>query len=142
MAFEKKPFNNALFDVDPGEFFKDFGRQIFEQTPLKRDIKTDIIEFEDKYTVVAELPGFTKESITLQYENQVLTIAADQVIVNEADKGTVIHKERNTHNLRRQFSFEHIDKTKIAATFTNCLLYVTLPKKVDTVDDASTIEIN
>ncbi|WP_338141836.1 hypothetical protein [Staphylococcus arlettae] len=58
MAFEKKPFNNALFDVDPGEFFKDFGRQIFEQTPLKRDIKTDIIEFEDKYTCSSRITRF------------------------------------------------------------------------------------
>ena len=38
MAFEKKPFNNSIFDVNPSDLFKDFGKQIFDQFPNQTQI--------------------------------------------------------------------------------------------------------
>lgn len=57
----KKPFNNPLFDVNPSDLFKDFGRQFFEQFPGNSSIKADVKELDDQYVVEAELPGFEKE---------------------------------------------------------------------------------
>lgn len=143
MAFEKRSFNNTLFDVDPGEFFKDVGRQIYEQTPFKKDIKTDIIEYNDHFVVAAELPGFNKSDIQLNFDNETLTIEAKQSQANITDDGKIIHKERATNDLNRQFTFKHIIQEQISAKFDNGVLYVTLPKEQDTpVNVASNIEIN
>ncbi|MDT3960179.1 Hsp20 family protein [Staphylococcus kloosii] len=143
MAFEKRSFNHNLFDVDPGEFFKDVGRQIYEQSPFKKEIKTDIIEYSDHFVAVAELPGFNKTDIQLNFENETLTIEAKQSQANITDDGKMIHKERATNDLNRQFTFKHIIQEQISAKFDNGVLYVTLPKEQDTtVNDASNIEIN
>lgn len=143
MAFEKRPFNNSLFDTDPGEFFKDVGRQIYEQSPFKKDIKTDIIEYNDHYVVAAELPGFNKADIQLKFENDTLTIQTKQSETNNTSDGKIIHKERATTDLYRQFTFKQIIQEQISAKFDNGVLYVTLPKEQDaTVNVASNIEIN
>ena len=74
MAFDMRPFNNSFFEGNPGDLFKDFGRQFFEQFPDSTSIKSDVKELDNAYVVEAELPGFQKENISLQFENNVLTI--------------------------------------------------------------------
>ncbi|MBF7016324.1 Hsp20 family protein [Staphylococcus durrellii] len=143
MAFEKRSFNSNLFDVDPGEFFKDVGRQIYDQSPFKKDIKTDIIEYNDHYVVASEIAGFNKADIQLKFDNDTLTIQAKQSESNITDEGKIIHKERATNDLYRQFTFKNIIQEQISAKFDNGVLYVTLPKEQDaTVNVASNIEIN
>lgn len=143
MAFEKRSFNSNLFDVDPGEFFKDVGRQIYDQSPFKKDIKTDIIEYNDHYVVASEIAGFNKADIQLKFDNDILTIQAKQSESNITDEGKIIHKERATNDLYRQFTFKNIIQEQISAKFDNGVLYVTLPKEQDaTVNVASNIEIN
>lgn len=61
MAFEKKPFNNSIFDVNPSDLFKDFGKQIFDQFPNQAQIKSDVTELEDYYLIEAELPGIKRK---------------------------------------------------------------------------------
>jgi HSP20 family protein len=100
MAFEMKPFNNSIFDVNPSDFFKDFGHQFFDQFP-SQNIKTDITELEDAYELEAELPGMDKENIQLQFDNNILTIVGKQTVENEAqdDEGHVIQRERSYSNV-------------------------------------------
>lgn len=129
MAFEMKPFNNSFFDVNPSDFFKDFGRQFFDQFP-SQNIKTDITELDDAYEVEAELPGMDKENIQLQFDNNILTIAGIQTVENveQDDEGRVIQRERSDSNVSRQFSFNNIDKDNITASYNNGMLHVKLPK--------------
>ncbi|PTJ79134.1 Hsp20/alpha crystallin family protein [Staphylococcus kloosii] len=142
MAFEMKPFNNSFFDVNPSDFFKDFGRQFFDQFP-SQNIKTDIKELDDAYEVEAELPGMDKDNIQLQFDNNILTIAGKQTVENEEqdDEGRVIQRERSYSNVSRQFSFNNIDKDNITASYNNGMLHVKLPKSQQK-DTSSNIQID
>lgn len=142
MAFEMKPFNNSFFDVNPSDFFKDFGRQFFDQFP-SQNIKTDIKELDDAYEVEAELPGMDKDNIQLQFDNNILTIAGKQTVENEEqdDEGRVIQRERSYSNVSRQFSFNNIDKDNITASYNNGMLHVKLHKSQQE-DTSSNIQID
>ncbi|WP_340296322.1 Hsp20/alpha crystallin family protein [Staphylococcus coagulans] len=130
MAFEMKPFNNSFFNMEPSDFFKDFGRHFFDDNFAQAAITTDIKELDDAYIVEAELPGMDKENIRVQFENNILTIAAQNTVENnnEDDEGRIIHKERSYCNVQRQFSFDHVDATQIKAAYQNGMLNVKLPK--------------
>jgi HSP20 family protein len=142
MAFEMKPFNNSLFDMVPGDVFKDFGRQFFQQFP-EGYMKSDIRELENSYVVEAELPGIDKDNINIEFDNGVLTIEGKQSSSNEEkdDTGRVIHSERNYSNFKRQFSFGEIDEENISANFDNGILKISLPK-TETNDKSKRIEIS
>ena len=142
MAFEMKPFNNSFFDVNPSDFFKDFGRQFFDQFP-SQNIKTDITELDDAYEVEAELPGMDKDNIQLQFDNNILTIAEKQTVENEEqdDEGRVIQRERSYSNVSRQFSFNNLDTDNIIASYNNGMLHVKLPKSQQK-DTSSNIQID
>ncbi|OEL04249.1 heat-shock protein [Staphylococcus succinus] len=144
MTFEKKPFNNSLFDVNPSDLFKDFGRQFFEQFPGNTSIKTDVKELDDQYVVEAELPGFEKENITLEFENNILTIEGKQTTENksEDDNGQVIHQERSVNDVKRQFTFNNVDENAIKAAYDKGVLNVILPKKTVIDESKTNIQID
>ncbi|MGO3048614.1 heat-shock protein [Staphylococcus casei] len=144
MTFEKKPFNNPLFDVNPSDLFKDFGRQFFEQFPGNTSIKTDVKELDDQYVVEAELPGFEKENITLEFENNLLTIEGKQTTENksEDDNGQVIHQERSVNDVKRQFTFNNVDENAIKAAYDKGVLNVILPKKTVIDESKTNIQID
>ena len=45
MAFQMKPFNNSIFDMNPSDLFRDFGQGLLNTN----DFKTDITERDDAY---------------------------------------------------------------------------------------------
>ncbi|WP_437272416.1 Hsp20/alpha crystallin family protein [Staphylococcus succinus] len=144
MTFEKKSFNNPLFDVNPSDLFKDFGRQFFEQFPGNSSIKADVKELDDQYVVEAELPGFEKRNITLEFENNILTIEGKQTTENksEDDNGQVIHQERSFNDVKRQFTFNNVDENAIQAAYDKGVLNVRLPKKSVNDESKTNIQID
>lgn len=128
MAYEPRP-SNSLFDMNPSDIFRDFGRQLFPQMP-ESTMKTDIREYDTTYVLEAELPGIEKENISLEYTNGILSISADQSTENEvkSDLGRVIHRERSLSTIKRQFTFDNVREEGIKADFNNGVLKVTLPK--------------
>jgi HSP20 family protein len=130
MAYDMKPFNRDYFDMSPSEMFRDFGRQFFSNIPETKNVRTDINEMEDRYELTAELPGFTKDAIDVTYENGLLTIKAENNMMNEAkdDDGRVIQKERSFSNVKRVYSIGNVDEDNIEASFKDGVLSLTLPK--------------
>jgi HSP20 family protein len=108
-------------------------------------IKTDIRETDNAYILDAELPGFNKEDINIDYSNNVLTIAANKETTNEEKdekEGTYIRRERSSQSFSRQFLVEHIKHEDIDASFENGVLTVTMPKAADKETNSHRIEIN
>lgn len=140
MGFEMKPF----FNMEPSDLFKDVGRQFFDQFPSAGGITTDIKELDDSYVVEAELPGMKKENISLNFENNVLTIEGKQTEENneEDNNGRVIHRERSVRDVKRQFSFNNIQEDAIKASYDNGMLNVTLPKRSKEDNSNSNIQID
>lgn len=131
MAFDMRPFNHSFFNMEPSDFFKDFGRHMLDDTFTTSQIRTDIKELDDAYVVEAELPGMDKENIQLKFENNVLTIAAQNTVEDrkEDEEGRIIRQERHFSNMQRQFTFNNVDESNIKASYQNGMLNVTLGKR-------------
>lgn len=133
--FERRSYDlfNAFHDFED-DFFK--GNQI-------SSCKTDIKDEGDKYILESELPGFNKEDIKLDLNGDRLTITAQRDTSNEEkDKnGNYIRRERSSCSYQRSFNISECDTTGIDAEYKNGVLFVTLPKKKETVPAARRLEI-
>ncbi|QHW38327.1 Hsp20/alpha crystallin family protein [Staphylococcus ursi] len=131
MAFDMRPFNHSFFNMEPSDFFKDFGRHMLDDAFTTSQIRTDIKELDDAYIVEAELPGMDKENIQLKFENNVLTITAQNTVEDrkEDEEGRIIRQERHFSNMQRQFTFNNVDESNIKASYQNGMLNVTLGKR-------------
>ena len=96
------------------------------------EMKTDVHEHEDHYTVDVDLPGFKKDEIRLELENGTLTVhAAKNVEQEKTDKdGKIIRQERYTGAMERSFYVgEALTEEDIGAKFENGVLSLNIPKK-------------
>ncbi|NLL29659.1 MAG: Hsp20/alpha crystallin family protein [Clostridiales bacterium] len=112
---------------------------VFEKRPSA--IKVDIKETEKEYLLEAELPGFKKENITLEYKDNYLTLSAKKEEIIDNSKGNYIRKERSCGKVSRTFYIENLDKDNIKARYKNGILQVILPKAEEIIDESSIIEI-
>jgi HSP20 family protein len=93
--------------------------------------KVDISEDESAFHLDAELPGIAKESVTLNIEDDVLTIKAERKVETEESNKNYHRIERSSGSFSRSFNLgEMIDQESINADFKNGILHVTLPKAV------------
>jgi HSP20 family protein len=112
---------------DPMRIFDDIwnGTQLASSPAFKVDISED----ETSFHIDAELPGITKENISLNIEDDVLTIKAERTKEEEEKKKNYHRVERAYGSISRSFNIgELIDQDNIAAAFDNGVLCVTLPK--------------
>lgn len=87
----------------------------------------DIREDDDHVFVEAELPGFTRDQVSVNVENDALTIEAERQA--EEPKGTSHLNERRYTKVRRSFTLPTgIDANKVDAKLTDGVLHLKLPK--------------
>lgn len=120
-------------------FMNDFFENMF-RTPfdMMRNVqipgmKADVQEFDDKYQMDIELPGFTREEIHADLENGYLTIQAEhsenKEEKNEKD-GTYIRRERYSGKYQRSFYVgDEMTQEDIKANFRDGVLKLEIPKK-------------
>lgn len=146
--FELKPFSRRSEDLmerfsklfDDG-FYQDFVPSL--QKDLK-SLRTDITESNDAYYVEADLPGFEKNNIEIEIENNQLTIRAKREDGKEErdEEDRIIRKERHFGEFARSFYIENIDEKKVDAILEDGVLKITLPKlKPDNNSKARRIKI-
>ena len=134
----------SLFD----DFFKDFAPGFYvkplhgDPLPAPSQIKVDVKETEQAYTVGAEVPGVPKEDIHVSIDGNVVTLRAE---VKQADSQTrdekVLRSERYYGSVARSFSLPvDIDQAAAKAKYDNGVLTLTLPKKTGNGSQRLTIE--
>ena len=121
-------------------YFNPFGRKspermlkdIFYDDSLKAGIRADIIENEDDFVIEAELPGYSKENISIELEDDELVITAKRGGEKKPDNSGAryVMKERTGADVSRTFRVDrkHIEDN-VKAAYLNGILTVTLPKK-------------
>lgn len=131
-------FDDRLLPVN---FLKRAQRNVERVVNAHLVMRTDVVEHDDDYTVTAELPGFDKDAITVKYADNWLTIRAHRTATSDTrnDDGRILHHERTTSDLTRQFHLTAVVENQIQAHYDDGLLTVTLPKQA--ADRASSIEI-
>lgn len=109
--------------------FGDSGRMV--HTSSNGLMSTDVKEYDDKYEMALELPGYKKEDIQAELKDGYLYIQAKRNEENEVkdDKGKFIRKERFTGKCQRSFYVgEHVKQEDIHASFEDGILNLEIPK--------------
>ncbi|WJV43511.1 Hsp20/alpha crystallin family protein [Apilactobacillus kunkeei] len=123
--------NNVFNDfMNPmSNFFDGLGRNMVNSSKMK----TDVIENDDEFEVKAELPGFKKEDININYENDTLTIHAIHDLNKEQkdEDGKLIRSERTSSDVSRSFYLPDADTGKIGAKYDGGILDIMVPKSAE-----------
>mgnify|MGYP001623157173 FL=1 len=115
--------------------FDDFFREPFFNTGKIRTVEkmnTDIKEYNDRYEIEMDLPGFAKEDVQAELKNGYLTIRAGRTASNDekAHDHRYIRKERYTGHYQRSFYVgDAITQEDIKAKFKDGVLTIQVPKK-------------
>ncbi|MBQ1340300.1 MAG: Hsp20 family protein, partial [Ruminococcus sp.] len=75
MMYGLTPFGRNKYDLF--NIFNDFDKDFFNDTMPMNTCRTDIRDDGDKYVMESELPGFSKEDITLDINGSYLVISAE-----------------------------------------------------------------
>ena len=94
-------------------------------------IRVDVKETPEAYTVLAELPGVKKDAIHVEIEGNEVTVSAEtrrEAAAKEHEKW--LRTERFFGKTARRFALpQEIDEAKANARFADGVLELTLPKK-------------
>ena len=126
----------SLARTDPfGDFddlFKGFFMRpmLFEGQP-QMQIKMDVKEDDNAYTVHADIPGVKKEDIHVSIEGNQVSVSAETRMEKEEKKGEkLLRSERYVGKVARSFTLPHeVDEARAQAKYSDGVLELTLPKK-------------
>lgn len=133
--FDLVPFGKRR-DEAFGQLAKSFGDLFSDDffAPIKSStlsFRTDIREKDGSYLIEAELPGFNKDDIDVDYTAPYLTIKAVRGEENteENKEGKTVRRERRYGEFIRRFYVEDIEEEGIRASLKNGVLKLEAPKR-------------
>ena len=134
--------NNRVSNYDPFKDMENFEKHFFGTDRIS-SFKTDIKDNGNEYLLEADLPGFKKEDIDVNLENNYLTIKAERKVENEEKdkKGRYIRCERSYGSFVRSFDVPDVDTDKITASYEDGVLKLNMPKKENALPTAKKLEI-
>lgn len=89
----------------------------------------DIVETDENYRIVADVPGADREAIDIAFEDQVLTLDV-KVKPRYPERNEFASREFGVGNYHRRFRIgDDVDVEKIDAEYSQGVLNVVLPKK-------------
>ncbi len=120
-----------------------FGDPFFTRTATP-PFRTDIRETETDYVLEADLPGFDKKDISVEVQNDTLTITAERHSAheNEDEKKQYVRCERSYGSYTRSFDVSGIDSDAIRAKYENGVLTLTMPKLAPVVPEPRKLTID
>lgn len=120
-----------------------FSPTIFDADKTSLQMRIDVDEDTDAYTVKADIPGVKKEDINVQVDGNVVRIDAAMKREKETKEngGRVVHSERYWGDVSRTFSLAHdVDESKTVANYHDGVLTLKLPKKADAPSGKITVQ--
>ncbi|MFN7963027.1 MAG: Hsp20/alpha crystallin family protein [Thermoanaerobaculia bacterium] len=126
------PFFDRFFNADPFRFplMPTLGEEMSTRNWVPA---VDIKETDEAFVIHAELPGLTKEDISITLENNVLRLAGERKFEKEMDKDNYHRIERAYGSFNRAFSLgTGVVAEKVNAQFKDGILTVTVPKAEET----------
>ena len=146
----RREMDRLFDDFQLGSWRSPFGRSLFDAEPSWRGETSwgkapavDVVEKERAYEITAELPGIAESDIDVKFSDGVLSIKGEKKEEKEEKEKDWHVSERRYGSFQRAFRVpDSIDAGKIAATFKNGVLTVTLPKTPAASENVKRIAIN
>ncbi|RIJ46747.1 Hsp20/alpha crystallin family protein [Maribellus luteus] len=128
--------NRVLVD----ELFNNFFKNDYHENYVKNCASpaTNVFETEKEFKIEIQLPGFSKEDLQLNYQNNLLSIKVEKKEEQETkEEYKYAHREFGVYNFEKQYRVpKSVDAEKIAARFENGILVIGLPKKEEALEKA------
>lgn len=138
VRFQKPRYsvNQSLVD----QLFNDFLRNDYHENYLnncENSPATNVFETENEFKIQIQLPGFSKENLNINFQNNVLTIKVEKENTEKQEEYKYAHREFEAFNFEKQFRVpKTVDSEKINAKFENGILNILLPKKEEALEKA------
>lgn len=118
------------------DFFRDVSPSFLikplhgDPLPSPEQIKMDVKENDNSFTVSAEIPGVSKEDIHVTIEGNVLMVRADIKQEDSHKDEKSLRNERYFGSVSRGIQFpQDVDQSASIAAYNNGVLTLTLPKR-------------
>jgi|LakMenEpi03Aug12_release.lakeMendotaPanAssembly.Ray.scaffolds.fasta_scaffold725795_1 HSP20 family protein len=93
-------------------------------------IKIDLHENDNSFILSADLPGYSKDNININIENNILTLIAEAKEETSKKTETYYYMERNSGKQTRTVKLpDNINTDNMSAKYMNGVLYITMSKK-------------
>ena len=121
------PFDK-IFDQLMAQQFPTFQEEVGVSFNQGAYPKVNVYEYDDKICIVAEIPGLDKKNVTIDVEENVLTISGDKHGF-DTDGGKCITRELKQSSFKRSFNLgDHLDGDNVSAKFKDGMLSISVPK--------------
>ena len=130
------------------EFFKEVAPGFFikplhgDPVPSASQIRIDVSENDQAFTVRAEIPGVNKQDIHVSVEGSIVTLSAE-IRQHDAEREgeKLLRSERYYGSVSRSFQLPaEVDEAQSRARYENGILLLDLPKKVSNSPQRLTVE--
>lgn len=89
----------------------------------------DIVEREDEFHVIVDLPGFEKDEVDVQVTDHTLRIEAERSASEDVEEENYIRHERSERSVSRTIALpDEIDGEAVDAELQDGVLSITVPK--------------
>ena len=142
--FELIPFDRTIrhmTNFDPFRELDNMERSFFGNGSVVSAFRTDVSDTGDAFKLEAELPGFSKDDIKIDIENDCLTISAERKFDDEDTNKNFVKRESFYGSYSRSFDVTGIDTDAIEASYNDGVLTLTMPKKKAEVPASRRLEI-
>lgn len=125
---------------------KDIQQFVEKVVPLANEEKDfapdcDIVESEDEFKILLDLPGLSKKEIGISLKNSVLTVKGEREISIDEDE-EFKRQERRRGAFARAFAVpQNVNAAEVQASFRNGVLTITMPKS-EALRDTESIPVN
>ena len=128
VKYNRTPSLFKIFFDDP--FTKDMFLNENGDVPSRVTIpKANIMEDDKQFTLELALPGFKKENLNIELENERLKISSKNTEEKVEENGKVHLREFSSSSYERFFTIpENVEADKISAKYEDGVLKVYLPK--------------
>jgi HSP20 family protein len=127
---------NRLFD----DVFRGFNSGQFGSPAMMAWPNVELNDTDKEIKVIAELPGLEQKDVNVELANGVLTISGEKK--SETEDKERLFSERYYGRFERRIPVDDVDQEKVAASFKNGILTVTLPKSPSAQQQVKRIAIN
>lgn len=94
--------------------------------------RTDLVETEDAYRIHLDVPGMSKDDLTINYQDNQLTVSGERASDRTDENEEYVRVERAFGHFYRSFTLPRtVNADNIEAAYENGVLTITVPKTED-----------
>lgn len=117
--------------------------ELFDNSYVSKSKNVNIEETDNSYELNMELPGFTKNDIKIEIENDVLTISSEVETKEDVNEKNYIRKSFSKSSFKNSYMLsEDSDKENINATMENGILNISIGKIKEIEEKNKIIKVN